>query len=405
MITNRALAVGRSILVFGVLVAVTLMPGALPAQQNQSESATKVRFRMHRVGNYRGEACGVGDFNGDGKLDIVAGPYLYLAPDWSVRTIRKIEGEVDEQGKGYRHDFANLPLDVDGDGLLDVVACFWHEKKATWYRNPGNVDRLWEEHLIEENGNFECADLWDIDGDGKAEEVLPHVQRTVWYEPLRRTDGTLTWAIHLVSDKPITYGGGVGDINGDRRPDIIRPGAWYEAPADPRKGVWKEHPLALGHLNPGQADHTPEILVYDVNADGRNDIITSSAHKYGIFWYEQLPGDPIQWRQHVIDKSWTQAHSLALADLDLDGDLDLATGKRFMAHNGGDPGATEPLCVYWYELRRGPNPQWIRHTISYDQAIGSALKMPAVDMDGDGDVDLVVTGKFGGPVWFENLLR
>ena len=74
------------------------------------------------------------DFNGDGKLDIVAGPYLYLAPDWKPVKIRTLAGQVDEQGKGYVDDFMNLPLDVDGDGKLDVVSCGWFCKCVRWYR-------------------------------------------------------------------------------------------------------------------------------------------------------------------------------------------------------------------------------------------------------------------------------
>jgi len=200
----------------------------------------------------------------------------------------------------------------------------------------------------------------------------------------------------------MNFGGGVGDLNGDGRPDVLRPDAWFEAPADPRSGPWIEHLWALGAKD-GKSDHTPQILVYDVNADGRSDVITSSAHQYGIFWYEQgREGEAITWQQHVIDDTWTQAHSLALADLDGDGDRDLITGKRFMAHNGGDPEEYAPLGVYWYELHRGPLLGWDKHAITYNEGIGSGLNFGVADLDGDGDPDVIVTGKWGGPVWFEN---
>ena len=362
-----------------------------------------VEFVKHRVGTYRGEACGVGDFNGDGKLDIVALPYLYLAPDFKPREICTIQGEVDDEGKGYRWDFMNAPLDCNGDGRLDVVTCSWHGKQCEWLCNPGTAGGQWPRALVEENGNFECGDLWDIDGDGKPLEILPHVLHTVWYEVGTLADGARGVVTHVVSEKQITYGGGVGDVNGDGRPDILRPAAWYEAPADPRNGQWKEHPLALGSMEEGKADHTPQILVYDVNADGLCDIVTSSGHKHGIFWYEQLrKGSQIDWKQHLIDDSWSQAHSLTLADLDRDGDLDLVTGKRFMAHNGNDPGAFDPPGVYWYELKPGPSPAWTKHVVSQGEGIGSGMNVPVVDLDGDGDLDIVVTGKWGGPVWFEN---
>ena len=165
-------------------------------------------------------------------------------------------------------------------------------------------------------------------------------------------------------------------------------------------------PLAIGSLEEGKTEHTPRIWIYDVDADGANDLVTSSAHRYGIFWYRQVRKDSkISFERHLIDKSWSQAHSLALADLDNDGDRDLVAGKRFYAHNGSDPGAEEPLCLYWYELTRDPAVKWTRHVISYDKGIGSSLEIPVADMDADGDLDIVVTGKFAGPVLFENKMR
>jgi hypothetical protein len=366
----------------------------------RAESSGPIRFVAHRIGTYRGEALGVADYNKDGKLDVIAGEFLYLAPDWKAKKIRTITTDIDEEGKGYNWDFMNAPLDVDGDGLLDVVSCSWHGKQIEWYRNTGDAGGEWPVTLIEKNGNYECGELWDIDGDGHELEILPATQNTVWFEIGKNADGKRAVLKHVVDEKPHIWGNGCGDLNGDGRPDILRPGAWYEAPADPRTGQWKEHPLALGSIEEGQADHTPQILVYDVNADGLNDIVTSSAHKYGIFWYEQKKDG--SFKQHVIDKSWTQAHSLTLADLDADGDLDLATGKRFMAHNGNDPDGNGKQGVYWYELERGPSPKWTQHVISFDEGIGSGMSIPVVDLDADGDLDVVVTGKWGGPVWFEN---
>lgn len=361
-----------------------------------------LKFVLHRVGNVRSEACGVADFNKDGKPDIVAGEFVYLAPDWKAVKIRTIKGSVDEKGNGYRWDFANMPLDVDGDGLVDVISADWFEKRIAWFKNTGVAGGEWPENVIHVAGNFETAHMVDIDGDGKEQEIVSATVPTFWYEVVKNADGKREFVKHVVSEKGMAFGSGAGDVNGDGRPDILRPNAWFEAPADIRKGTWIEHPLSLGAKD-GKTEHTGQIFVLDVNGDGLNDIIATSAHKYGIFWYEQQKDGTF--KQHVIDDTWTQAHSPMLADIDGCGVPELVVGKRFRAHNGGDPEEDAPLGIYYYKLKKGADPVWSKYVISYNEGVGAGLTVAVADMEGDGDLDLVVAGKWGGPAWFENKLK
>lgn len=143
----------------------------------------------------------------------------------------------------------------------------------------------------------------------------------------------------------------------------------------------------------------------DINGDGRKDLLTGMAHDYGLAWYEQKADGG--WLQHVIDASWSQAHASVLTDLNDDGQVDLVTGKRYFAHNGNDPGEREPVGIYWYEWRKTPPTQatssspgnggveWIRHIVDYGGRMGAGVQTVVVDIDGDGDLDIVSAGKAG----------
>ncbi len=174
----------------------------------------------------------------------------------------------------------------------------------------------------------------------------------------------------------------------------------------------RETPAGAPPPNPSAPPRVAELgfmHVLDVNADGRNVVVTAAGHDFGVFWFEQ--GADGKWTKRMIDNAWSQGHASTLIDINGDGRLDLVTGKRFMAHNGSDPGEREPLGVYWYEYRtveasaappsagaaarQAPQVEWIRHLIDFGGRMGGGMQIPVVDLDGDGDLDVVCAGKSG----------
>jgi hypothetical protein len=348
----------------------------------------EVQFEKHLIDTGASETSAFADINRDGRLDIVSSEYWYEAPAWKPHKFREILFQ-----SNYIDNFSDLPLDVNGDGWIDIVSCSWFGREFTWWENPGGGSSMWTKHVIDSGSPIESAMLADIDNDGKAQEVLPMFgsrdQPLAWYE-LKNHE----FVKHIVSSKSYLFGLGAGDLNGDGRNDILTAEGWFEAPADPRSGEWKWHPDWT--FTKDLAD----MYAFDVNGDGRNDVIASYAHDYGIFWIEQR-GDG-KWITHVIDDSWSQAHDPVLADINGDGRPELVVGKRYMAHNGHDPGEREPLGLYWYEFT--PKGEWTRHILDYGTRAGGGMQIALADFDGDGDLDLAAGGK-SGLFLFENLTK
>ncbi len=350
----------------------------------------EIAFERHTIDLGISETCAIGDFNRDGKPDVFSGDAWYESPSWKKHVVR----HLDEYGT-YLASLNDLAMDVDGDGNVDIVSSGWHNKRLWWSRNPGKAGPMWEDRTIDEGFNVEFTFLVDVDNDGKARELLPQFGTkgapTAWYE---FRNGA--FVKHVVSSHHSDHGIGAGDVNGDGRTDIILPTGWLEAPADPRQENWTFHPEF-------DLKQTSFIYVLDVNGDKLPDLITGLGHNYGLFWMEQSPDHT--WVKHMIDDSWSQPHAITIADINGDGHPDIITGKRFMAHDGHDPGEREPLGIYWYEFRtRGTEVVWSKHVIDYGSRAGGGMQIPVADMDGDGDMDFAVGGK-SGLFLFENLTR
>ncbi len=397
--------------------------------------------KIHLDNHFWSEGANVGDFNHDGKLDVVSGPYWWEGPGFTVRheymsTQRKspagtapfklkkpdgteeaVEGYEGALGKNnaYSDNFFAFTHDFNGDGWDDVIVYGFPGLDAAWHENPKGRKAAdgtdhWIRHKVLDVVDNESPTFGDVTGDGKP-EIICCSKGFYGYASPDWSDTTKPWVFHPISPNnkyhKFTHGLGIGDVNGDGKADLLEKSGWWEQPAslagDP---VWAYRPAPFSTTEGSSQMHT-----FDVNADGALDVVTAlAAHNYGLAWYEQLQekntnGAP-KFKQHLImgkkptDNKYgvlfSQLHAVDLVDMDGDGLKDIVTGKRFWAHGShGDADPASPAVLYWFKLTRNADKSidWIPHLIDNDSGVGTQVVVR--DINGDGLPDVVVGNKKG----------
>jgi hypothetical protein len=376
---------------------------------------------------FRSEGVAVADVNKDGRIDVLNGEYWYEAPDWKPHEMQPYMDHKDGLGN-YSRVFCCWAEDINGDGYPDLIVidypglpCYWMENPKGQATTEDGKPLHWKKHPIWHSACNETPQYADLLGTGKRVLIMgfqPKDKATegqmAYFTPGK--DPTALWEMHPISEpstpptivdgKPVpgtgkeipgtqrfSHGLGVGDINGDGRKDVICTDGWWEQPERPDgKTPWKFHPVNLG-------EPCADMITYDMDGDGKADVISTSAHKFGIWWHQQRgpdkDGNPTFQRFDLFPKLVSETHAAHLVDIDGDGRPDLVTGKRWWSHGTHEPGSDGPAAIYWFKNTKGPDgiTQFTPMLIDDDSGIGTQFVV--ADINGDGLLDIVTSNKKG----------
>jgi sugar phosphate isomerase/epimerase len=315
-----------------------------------------------------------------------------------------------------------------------------------WYRRmPG---KRWDRYIIEKDFvPLEAGGVcFDVDGDGNQDIVFGNDwqgnQLWWWQNPYPNFDPAVPWKRHLIKDGGATQHHDMifADLKGTGRPQLIfwNQGAqtifMAEIPSDPRtSGPWDLVPIFSGHAGEGVnggALYAEGLFACDIDGDGRLDLLAGNFWlrnegngkftpiKIGVIGgriragklkpgkYPQIviaPGDgngpltmyecddradpaaPGAWvGRNLLDRDLIHGHSLELADIDGDGNLDIVTGEQGKWSTDAKP-LDNPAATAW--ILYGDGKGNFRNTVL---ATGEGWHDTKVaDFDGDGDLDIL----------------
>ncbi len=181
----------------------------------------------------------------------------------------------------------------------------------------------------------------------------------------------------------------VGDINGDKHPDIVAGSRSFNEVA------WFKNLDGFGTFGPLQQITSPPdelrgINLGDIDGDGDLDVLIANSFLGAFYWHENLDGLGNFGILNSIDENADGAFDIVLADLDGDDDLDLVGA------------ISQESTVAWYENLDGVGNFGSRNIIS--NTVLGTRSVFVTDIDGDGDKDVVVgSGDQVTISWYENI--
>jgi hypothetical protein len=319
----------------------------------------------------------------------VVGPplvwYRYAYHGWDRYVIEKEFLTIEAGGAAY---------DIDGDGDLDIVfGNDWQGNKLWWWENPyPNFDPnvSWKRHVIKNSGANQHHDqvFADFKGLGKAQLAFwnqgsktiflaripdnPRHTEPWTYEPIFSGNaGEGAHGAALYAEGMDAY-----DVDGDGRIDLLAGNYWFKYEANDtfkpiRVGAIGGR-IKAGKFKPGKY---PQIVIGPGDGSGP------------LMMYECAgdPTDSAAWKGHkLLDRDLIHGHTLDIADIDGDGNLDILAAEQGKWTRG--PAALDNPNASAFILFGDGRGNF--RTVQIDHGEGWHDGKIA-DFDGDGDMDLL----------------
>jgi hypothetical protein len=323
------------------------------------------------------------DLNGDGKKDLVSGDGWWQQESsihaWKVK-------------QTLPPPFNNVLLvtDIDNDGDLDLfgsqgVGSPPNNNKLVWAENNGTGSFTVRTNInTSGNGDFPQGVTrigqhiyisWHNGGGGVQEVTIPS-------DPKNQT-----WTSTFISTTTQAEALSAGDINRDGKIDLLLGNIWLEKTST----GWTPH--TLGSVPTGTEPDRNALA--DINNNGRLDAVVSLENGTEVYWFA-APSDPkTTWTRNLIGNVPGQGFSMDTADIDQDGDIDVVLGEH--------RGSSDNRVIIFENIDNGAS--WKQHVIDrghtteIDHHVGTQL----VDLDNDGDFDLISLGWYNKKIWiYEN---